>query len=247
MGLLDQVAFRLQPWLPQRRAPYMNAATSVLSRVHPVSDRRHLSMPAISTKAVRRRILIVEDEAPIRELLRLHLSLAGFDIEEVGEGTAALERTRAEKFDVIVLDVMVPGPGRHHAVPGDSGSERERGDAASDADGPRQRSGQGARPRKRRRRLSHKAVRHPRDGGTRRRHPSAERADRHPPSAHRRAPYPSARRRAGPGAPRSHGARPARGSDETGIRSLLPARRLGRASCSAAQRCSPRCGATIPT
>jgi DNA-binding response OmpR family regulator len=66
-------------------------------------------MPAISTKAVRRRILIVEDEAPIRELLRLHLSLAGFDIEEVGEGTAALERTRAEKFDVIVLDVMVPG------------------------------------------------------------------------------------------------------------------------------------------
>ena len=59
-------------------------------------------MPAISTKAVRRRILIVEDEAPIRELLRLHLSLAGFDIEEVAEGTAALERTRAEKFDVLL-------------------------------------------------------------------------------------------------------------------------------------------------
>ncbi|MGH9143842.1 MAG: response regulator transcription factor [Vicinamibacterales bacterium] len=54
-------------------------------------------------------MLIVEDEAPIRELLRLHLSLAGFDIEEVAEGTAALDRARTEKFDLIVLDVMVPG------------------------------------------------------------------------------------------------------------------------------------------
>jgi DNA-binding response OmpR family regulator len=87
----------------------MNVATSVLSRLHPVSDRRHLSAPAISSTPGRRRILIVEDEAPIRELLRLHLSLAGFDIEEVAEGTAALERARTEKFDLIVLDVMVPG------------------------------------------------------------------------------------------------------------------------------------------
>jgi DNA-binding response OmpR family regulator len=64
----------------------------------------------ITTPAVaKRRILLVEDEAPIRELLRLHLSLAGFEIEEVAEGTAALERARAEKFDLIVLDVMVPG------------------------------------------------------------------------------------------------------------------------------------------
>jgi DNA-binding response OmpR family regulator len=59
--------------------------------------------------AARRRILIVEDEAPIRELLRLHLSLAGFEIEEVSDGAAALERARTDKFDLIVLDVMVPG------------------------------------------------------------------------------------------------------------------------------------------
>ena len=87
----------------------MNVATSVLSRLHPVPDRRHLPAPAIAPKTARRRILLVEDEAPIRELLRLHLSLAGFDIEEVWEGTAALERARTEKFDLIVLDVMVPG------------------------------------------------------------------------------------------------------------------------------------------
>ena len=66
-------------------------------------------MPVAPGTALRRRILIVEDEAPIRELLRLHLSLAGFDIIEVAEGTTALKRARTEPFDLIVLDVMVPG------------------------------------------------------------------------------------------------------------------------------------------
>src|SRR3954462_693376 len=92
-----------------RRAQRMNLATSVLSRVHPVLDRRQHSAAAISTKTARRRILLVDDEAPVRELLRLHLSLAGFEIDEVAEGTTALERARAERFDLIVLDVMVPG------------------------------------------------------------------------------------------------------------------------------------------
>ena len=87
----------------------MNAVSPVLSRVHPVSDRRHPSHPAVVTGPARRRILLVEDEAPIRELLRLHLSLANFDIDEVADGTAALDRARTEKFDLIVLDVMVPG------------------------------------------------------------------------------------------------------------------------------------------
>src|SRR5213592_4147527 len=57
----------------------------------------------------RRRILVVEDESAIRELLRLHLSVAGFESEEIGDGAAALELTRADRFDLIVLDVMLPG------------------------------------------------------------------------------------------------------------------------------------------
>ena len=85
-------------------------------------------MPAIAARPVaKRRILLVEDEAPIRELLRLHLSLAGFDIEEVAEGTAALERARAEKFDLIVLDVMVPGLDGITLVPRDPIAERQYG------------------------------------------------------------------------------------------------------------------------
>jgi DNA-binding response OmpR family regulator len=66
-------------------------------------------MTDAAAHAVRRKVLIVEDEAPIRELVRLHLGLAGFDVAECGTGTLGLERARAEKFDLIVLDVMLPG------------------------------------------------------------------------------------------------------------------------------------------
>ena len=64
---------------------------------------------ATAAATPRRRILVVEDESAIRELLRLHLSLAGFEIEEIGDGAAALERTRSSRFDLIVLDLMLPG------------------------------------------------------------------------------------------------------------------------------------------
>jgi DNA-binding response OmpR family regulator len=56
-----------------------------------------------------RQVLLVEDEAPIRELVRLHLSLAGFDITEIGDGKRALELGRLTRFDLIVLDLMLPG------------------------------------------------------------------------------------------------------------------------------------------
>ena len=56
-----------------------------------------------------RRVLVVEDDASIRELLRLHLDLAGFTIDEAGEGRSALERARATPFDLVLLDVMLPG------------------------------------------------------------------------------------------------------------------------------------------
>jgi len=56
----------------------------------------------------RRRLLIVEDEADMRELLHLHLTLAGFEIEEASDETDALEPARTLKFDLIVLDDMFP-------------------------------------------------------------------------------------------------------------------------------------------
>jgi DNA-binding response OmpR family regulator len=56
-----------------------------------------------------RRALIVEDEPAIREIVQLHLSLAGFETEEVADGHAALERLRTDRFELVVLDVMLPG------------------------------------------------------------------------------------------------------------------------------------------
>ena len=61
------------------------------------------------TPEPQRRVLVVEDERPIRELLRLHLSLAGFDVVEVDNGKEALDRTRAEAFHLLLLDLMLPG------------------------------------------------------------------------------------------------------------------------------------------
>ena len=55
------------------------------------------------------RALIVEDEPSIREIVRLHLSLAGFETQEIADGHAALKRLRADRFDLVVLDVMLPG------------------------------------------------------------------------------------------------------------------------------------------
>jgi DNA-binding response OmpR family regulator len=54
-------------------------------------------------------VLVIEDEPAIRDLLRLHLGLAGFTITEAADGRAGLTLGRAERFDVVILDVMLPG------------------------------------------------------------------------------------------------------------------------------------------
>ena len=55
------------------------------------------------------RVLVVEDEANIRDLVCLHLGHEGYRCEGVGDGRAALERTESDAFDLLVLDVMLPG------------------------------------------------------------------------------------------------------------------------------------------
>jgi DNA-binding response OmpR family regulator len=55
----------------------------------------------------RRRALVVANEQAVRDLLRIHLEQAGFETDDVGDGAGAIERTRRERFDLIVLDRMV--------------------------------------------------------------------------------------------------------------------------------------------
>jgi len=52
--------------------------------------------------------LIVEAEKPVRQLLRLHLELAGFEIVEAGDGRVALDRLRATAYDLVILEVELP-------------------------------------------------------------------------------------------------------------------------------------------
>src|SRR5262245_28600507 len=54
------------------------------------------------------RVLVVEDEPNIRELVCLHLGHEGYVCEGVGDGKAALIRAEAERYDLMVLDVMLP-------------------------------------------------------------------------------------------------------------------------------------------
>jgi DNA-binding response OmpR family regulator len=55
------------------------------------------------------RVLLVEDEADIRELIRYSLAQAGLEVEEASDGAEALEKLRAFVPDLIVLDLMLPG------------------------------------------------------------------------------------------------------------------------------------------
>lgn len=55
------------------------------------------------------KILIVEDEPPISNLIRLSLTKAGYHCTCVFDGTAAADLLERERFDLILLDVMLPG------------------------------------------------------------------------------------------------------------------------------------------
>ena len=56
-----------------------------------------------------RLVLVVEDEPHIRDLVALHLGLEGWSADIVGDGLEALERLRQNGYDLVILDIMLPG------------------------------------------------------------------------------------------------------------------------------------------
>ena len=59
-------------------------------------------------EAMRDRVLIVEDEKDVREMLRLNLKVGGFDVLEAQNGAEGLAIAKAELPSVVILDLMMP-------------------------------------------------------------------------------------------------------------------------------------------
>jgi DNA-binding response OmpR family regulator len=55
------------------------------------------------------RVLVIDDEGPIRLLCRVNLEAAGMVVDEAENGATGIEAARKERPDVILLDVMMPG------------------------------------------------------------------------------------------------------------------------------------------
>ncbi len=54
------------------------------------------------------KILIVEDERPINDLIKMNLELVGHECSQIFDGAMALEAVTENEFDLVILDVMLP-------------------------------------------------------------------------------------------------------------------------------------------
>lgn len=54
------------------------------------------------------RVLVVDDDEPVRRLIRLNLELEGFEVEQAIDGRDCLTKVRANLPDVITLDLVMP-------------------------------------------------------------------------------------------------------------------------------------------
>jgi two-component system OmpR family response regulator len=84
----------------------MMATPSGTLAVHHEARAAH---PVTGAQPERPSVLVVEDETRIRELVSLHLQLEGLAPTEAVDGDAGLTLARERKFDLIVLDLMLPG------------------------------------------------------------------------------------------------------------------------------------------
>ena len=64
---------------------------------------------AAAPRTTRPRVLVVDDEAAIREMLSKALALADYDVEVVADGRAATERLRLAPYDLLITDLRMPG------------------------------------------------------------------------------------------------------------------------------------------
>ena len=56
-----------------------------------------------------KRIMLVEDESSLHDLLKLNLELDGNKVVGVKDGETAIKKFNDQQFDLVILDVMIPG------------------------------------------------------------------------------------------------------------------------------------------
>ena len=82
-----------------------------LDTQRPRGDRAPAASPADrpASRDGRSRVLVVDDESSIRELLQKTLALAEYDVDTAPDGRAALERLRLGNYDLLIADLKMPG------------------------------------------------------------------------------------------------------------------------------------------
>jgi excisionase family DNA binding protein len=80
-----------------------------LDSQRPRGDRPGGSAPTAPIRNTRLRVLVVDDEASIRDLLSKTLALAEYDVDTAPDGTTALDRMRAFSYDLLIADLRMPG------------------------------------------------------------------------------------------------------------------------------------------
>jgi len=89
----------IDAWLDSQRGPRTPRAAAPAT-----------SAPARPAAAnARPRVLVVDDEASIRDLLSKTLALAEYDVDVAPDGRAALERMRLYPYDLLIADLKMPG------------------------------------------------------------------------------------------------------------------------------------------
>jgi two-component system OmpR family response regulator len=68
-----------------------------------------MAMAALSENTPEARVLVVDDETNIVELLSVSLKFQGFEVHTASSGPAALDKAREVRPDAVILDVMMPG------------------------------------------------------------------------------------------------------------------------------------------
>ena len=85
----------IDAWLDSQRPRGGTRATAVQARPTPATTRP--------------RVLVVDDEASIRDLLAKTLALAEYDVDVAPDGRSALERMRLYSYDLLIADLKMPG------------------------------------------------------------------------------------------------------------------------------------------